>query len=457
MAQLLADHTLPEDEPHLKRVLKLRDLIFYGIVLIMPIAPIPIFGLMCEFSGGQAVTAVLIAMVAMMLTAVSYGRMAAIYPSAGSTYTYVGRGINPHLGFFAGWAMFLDYLIQPLMNGIYGAVTLQRLIPYVPYAVLTAFFIGLMTYLNLRGIQATARANLILLSIMCAVMGVFVFEAVRYLFHAHGWSGILSGHPFYQPESFRLHYLMTGTSLAALTYIGFDGITTLAEEAENPKRNILQATVLVCLFTGIFGGLQVYLGQRVWPNYRTFPEIDTAYMDVARIVGGKTLFEALGVVLLLAALGAGLAGQAGAARLLYGMGRDRVIPKTIFGHLDPHRSMPSFNIWIIAAIAFIGSLKLTYADAAELLNFGAFLAFMGVNLAVIFEFYLARSQNQDRNLLRDAALPGAGFVFCLVIWWGLAGPAKIVGGLWLALGIIYDAVKTRGFRVVPAVIHFPES
>lgn len=456
MAQVPSSHASP-DEPQLKRVLKLRDLIFYGIVLIMPIAPIPIFGLMCEFSGGQAVTAVLIAMIAMMLTAVSYGRMAAIYPSAGSAYTYVGRGLNPHLGFFAGWAMFLDYLIQPLMNGIYGALTLQRLIPHIPYALLTAFFIGLMTYLNLRGIRATAHANLALLFVMCAVMGVFIFEAVRYLFHMQGWSGIFSRGPFYQPQSFHLHYLIAGTSLAALTYIGFDGITTLAEEAEHPKRNILRATVLVCLFTGIFGGLQVYLGQRVWPDYKAFPQIETAYMDIARLVGGKTLFEALGVVLLLAALGAGLTGQAGAARLLYGMGRDRVIPRKIFGHVDAKRSTPSFNIWIIAALAFAGSLTLSYANAAELLNFGAFLAFMGVNLAVIREFYLVRKQGRDRSFLRDAALPGAGFMFCLAIWWGLAGPAKIVGGIWLAAGVAYDGLKTRGFRVAPARFHFPDS
>jgi len=440
--------------PGLKRVLRLRDLIFYGILLVMPIAPIPIFGLMCQMSGGQAVTVVLIAMIAMMLTAVSYGRMAAIYPSAGSAYTYVGRGLNPHLGFLAGWAMFLDYLIQPLMNGIYGALTLQRLVPHVPYVLMTALFIGFMTYLNLRGIHATAQADFLLLLIMCGVITVFIVMAVRYLFHMHGWGGLFSSQPFYQPQAFHVHTILTGTSLAALTYIGFDGVTTLAEEVENPGRNIMRATVLVCLFTGVFGGLQVYLGQRIWPNYKTFPHIATAYMDVTRLVGGRTLFDALGVVLLLAAFGAGLTGQAGAARLLYGMGRDKVIPKRLFGHIDSKSGAPSFNIWIIGLIAFGGSLALSYVDAAELLNFGAFLAFMGVNLATLRQFYFLRANKQNRSFIRDGILPALGFLFCLGIWWGLSKPAKVVGSAWLITGIVYLAVRTRGFRISPAPIDF---
>jgi amino acid transporter len=150
----------------LRRVLSLWDLILYGIVLIMPIAPVPLFGIVQKLSLGHAVTTILIAMVAMMLTAFSYGRMAAIYPSAGSAYTYVGRGLNPHLGFLAGWAMILDYLLVPLICTIYGALTVQRLVPMVPYVVWAALFAGAMTVVNLRGIRTTARTNLV----FCAVM-----------------------------------------------------------------------------------------------------------------------------------------------------------------------------------------------------------------------------------------------------------------------------------------------
>jgi amino acid transporter len=171
----------------LRRVLTLWDLIFYGIVLIMPIAPVPMFGIAQKLSNGHFVTTILIAMMAMLFTAVSYGRMAALYPTAGSAYTYVGRGLNPHLGFLTGWAMFLDYLIQPLLNGVFVTLTVKRFLPQVPYFVLAAVFVGMMTFMNLRGIRSTARANIVLVAVMSVVIVVFMVLAVRYLFHWGGW------------------------------------------------------------------------------------------------------------------------------------------------------------------------------------------------------------------------------------------------------------------------------
>lgn len=443
--------------PRLRRVLTLWDLIFYGIVVIMPIAAVPLFGVAQKLSRGHTVTTMLIAMVAMMLTAVSYGRMAALYPSAGSAYTYVGRALGPHLGFLAGWAMFLDYLIIPLICTLYGALTVQRLLPGVPYVVLAALFAGTMTFLNLRGIRATARTNVVLLTLMCAVIGAFIVLAIRYLFRQQGWAGVASAQPFYNPQTFDFHAIRTATSLAALTYIGFDGVTTLAEDVENPKRNVLLATVLVCMFTGGFSGLQVYLAQRVWPDWESFPNLETAFMDVSQRVGGWALFQAMAFILILANLGSGLSGQVGAARLLFGMGRDNVLPRKVFAYLDPRRNNPTYNIWIVGVLAFAGSQVLRYELAAELLNFGAFLAFMGVNLATVREYYFRTRTGRERRLLTDALVPGLGFLFCLGIWLSLPTPAKLAGGVWFLAGIVFAAIKTRGFRIQPTPIDFTES
>jgi amino acid transporter len=446
-----------EAAPRLKRVLTLWDLILYGIVLIMPIAPVPLFGLAQKLSDGHAVTTILLAMLAMMLTAFSYGRMAAVYPSAGSAYTYVGYSLNPHLGFLAGWAMFLDYLLVPLLCTIYGALTVQRLVPEVPYAVLAAAFAGTMTLINLRGIRATARTNFVLTTIMSAVILVFIVMALRLLFYRQSWHGVFSTQPFYDPTTFHVSSIAVGTSLAALTYIGFDGITTLAEDALNPRRNVLLATVGVCLFTGLFGGFQIYLAQRVWPDWHTFPNLETAFMDVTRVVGGKVLFQALAFVLILANLGSGLTGQASVSRLLFGMGRDNVIPRRFFAYLDPKRNTPSFNIVIVGVIAYVGAIVLNYERAAELINFGAFLAFMGVNAAALREFYLSPSSRASRRLLADAVAPVLGLIFCFAIWASLPLPAKALGGCWFVVGTAYDAVKTRGFKERPARIDFRES
>ncbi len=444
-----------DNAPKLRRVLTVWDLILYGIVLIMPIAAVPLFGVAQKLSNGHAVTTILLAMVAMVLTAFSYGRMAAVYPAAGSAYTYVGRGLNPHLGFLAGWAMFLDYLLVPLICTIYGALTVQRLIPEVPYAVWAALFAAAMTVVNLKGIRATVKTNLVLLVVMSAVILVFIALAIRWLFHQQGWPGLVSTRPFYDPGQFRWSAIATGTSLAALTYGGFDGVSTLAEDVENPRRNVLVATVFVCFFTGIFCGLQIYLAQRVWPDFHTFANLETAFMDVTRVVGGAWLFQATAAILIVANLGAGLSAQAGLSRLLFGMGRDGVLPRGFFAYLHPRTSTPVYNIVTIGVAAFLGALFLNYERAAELINFGAFLAFMGVNASVIRQFYFV--DRRHRRLLLDVLIPAAGFVFCLVIWLSLQTPAKIIGGLWFAVGIAYDAWKTRGFRRPPAMIDFSES
>jgi amino acid transporter len=435
--------------PRLRRVLTLWDLVFYGIVLIQPIAPVGIFGIAQKLSHGLVSTAVLAAMVAMMLTAFSYGRMAGIYPSAGSAYTYVSRGLNPYVGSLIGWAMVLDYLIIPIVNVVYPALTFKRLFPAVPYAVWAVLVVAIIIFLNLRGIRVTARANEILLAIVSLVVVAFFVTAIRYLFHFHGLGGLVSLQPFYNPKTFDFGALRTATSLAALTYIGFDGVTTLAEEVENPRRTVPLATVLVCLICGILSTLEVYLASRVWPDYHTFPNLETAFIDVCLRVGGTALFQAMAVILIVACLGTGVAGVAGAARLLYGMGRDNLLPRKFFARLDSKRNIPAFNVLVIGFLTLISSLLISYERAAELLNFGAFLAFMGVNLTCIQQFWFRPQVGRKRNLLTDLFVPGLGFFFCLAIWWSLPLPAKWAGGIWFIAGFAYMAIRTRGFRAEP--------
>jgi putrescine importer len=438
----------------LTRVLTLWDLIFYGMVLIQPIAPIPLFGVAQSLSRGHIVDTIILAMFAMMITAFSYGRMASLYPSAGSAYTYVGRGLNPHIGFFAGWAMILDYLLQPILNAIWVSVGIHRLVPTLPFAAAAVLFLGLVVGLNLAGIRATAKANKAILAIMCIVVAMFFVLSIRYLAGTQGWAGIISTKPFYNPKTFSFPVIGSATSLAALTYIGFDGVTTLAEDVVDPKRNVLLATVLVCLFTGLLSSAEVYLAQQVWPDYNTFPNLVTAFWDVCKRVGGMVLFGGMTAVTLVACFGSALTGTLGAGRLLYGMGRDNVLPRKFFGHLSRRNKVPTYNILAIGFVALIATLLLDYAEAAELLNFGAFLAFMGVNLATVRQYYVIGQPAHTRSLLKDGILPSLGFLFCLWIWWGLRMPAKVVGAAWLSVGLVYAAVTTRGFREEPLAIDF---
>ncbi len=446
----------------LRRVLTLWDLIFYGMVLIQPTAPIPLFGVAQKLSDGHTVTTILIAMLAMVITAVSYGRMAAVYPSAGSAYTYVGRTINPHVGFLIGWAMLLDYVLQPLINVIWISVSLQsRYMHRVPFAVIALIVAGFITALNLIGIKASARANKLLLAAMCVVVAAFLVVGVHYLFDVGGWGGLFAVTPFYSPGTFNLGRIWGATSFAALTYIGFDGITTLSEDVENPKRNVLLATVMVCVLTGLLSGAEVYLGQRIWPDWHLFPNLETAFLDVCHRVGGEWLSQSMNGILLLAALGSALTGGLGAARLLFGMGRDGVLPRRFFAHIKAETNTPTFNILLIGAVAYVGAVSLNqignaYEHAGELLNFGAFLAFMGVNLSTFWHFTLLRRAG-SRRVMADIVLPLIGFVFCGSIWINLNHVAQIVGGAWFVVGVSYLAITTRLFRKAPKAIDFSEA
>src|SRR5579872_2913743 len=225
--------------PRIPRVLNLRDLLIYGMIVMQVVAPIPIFGLLEQRSHNHAVLTVLLAMLPMIVTAVSYGRMATLYPFAGSAYTYVGRAISPHLGFLIGWSMFLDYLMIPLISAIIPALAIQRLLPGLAFSVLTFLIVLLMTALNLRGIRATLKANATLLVVASLAVAVFLALAVRHLAIHGGAGSVLSLSPLYDRATFQASAVLRGISLAALTYIGFDGLTTLAEDSINPKRDMV--------------------------------------------------------------------------------------------------------------------------------------------------------------------------------------------------------------------------
>lgn len=435
--------------PRLRRTLTLWDLILYGIIVIQPTAPMPAYGVFSNAGQGHVVTSILIAMVAMVFTAMSYGRMARVYPSAGSAYTYVGRELHPSLGYVTGWSMTMDYILNPLICTIWSAKAMADLlsgsryqIPY-PGLLWPLFFAGLFTVLNLRGVQTSARINKTLCAIMGAVILAFFWYTIRYIFHLPQFPEAYFLRPFYNPQTFTINRVFHGTSVAVLTYIGFDGISTLSEEVENPKRNIFLATVLVCFITGVLASAEVYGAQLLSPQI-AFPEseVENAFSHVAAIAGGPLMTKAISLTLLIATIGSGMGSQLGAARLLYGMGRSDAIPKKFFGAIHPRTRIPANNVIFVGVIALIGAFLITYDNGAELLNFGALIAFMGVNLASLTHYYIRGADRSFGQLLP----PVLGFFICLFIWIHLSNLALIAGSVWMVVGIAYGAWKTRGFR-----------
>jgi putrescine importer len=428
--------------PRLKRSLTLWDLILYGVVVIQPTAPMSVFGVLSGRSNGHVVTTILLAMVAMTFTAVSYGRMAQAYPSAGSAFTYVGKEINPALGYVTGWGMVMDYMLNPIIMIIWCSKAAMNFAPGVPYSVWAVFFFSLFTALNLCAVKNSARINLALATVMSVVIAIFFVAAARHIFrNPHDAAGFFT-RPFYDPASFKVGSVLSGTSIAVLTYIGFDGISTLSEEAENPRRNILLATVLTCVVIGILSAMEVYAAQLVWPSSRAFHDIDTAYVEVAARVAGSWFFLVMNLTLLLANFGSGVGAQLGAARLLYAMGRSNALPRSFFGVVDSKRQIPRNNVILVGAIALIGAFVLSYGLGAEMLNFGALVAFMGVNAAAFMRYYVRAEEKKAINFYP----PLFGFVICLILWLSLSRPARIAGAIWMGAGVAFGAWKTSGFR-----------
>jgi putrescine importer len=339
----------------LNRTLGLWNLIIIGMVIIQPTAPMGIYGVISNKAHGHVVTTILIAMIAMLFTAISYGRMARVYPSAGSAYTYVGQETHASLGYVVGWGMVMDYLLNPLICTAFCAKAAMNILPGISYYVWIIFFAAFFTWVNLRGIKTSARLNEALCAGMVIVVLIFLASVARAVWHMNHEPGFFL-QPFYDPATFQPGSIFAGTSVAVLTYIGFDAVSTLSEEVENPRRNILLATVLVCLITGLLSGLEVYAAQLVWGS-KPFPgdQVESAFAMLSRQAGGALLFQIINFTLLVANMGSGMASQLAAGRLLYGMGRGNALPRSFFGAIDPKHRVPRNNILALGAIVVVGA------------------------------------------------------------------------------------------------------
>src|SRR5438445_7637359 len=366
--------------------------------------------------------------------------------------------------------MAMDYMLNPMICIIWISQQAHDFAPGIPYWGWAIFFALVFTGLNIQGVKTSARVNTGLAMGMGVVIAIFFVAAARYIFgNPQGRSGLFT-RPFYDPQMWNAKAVLGGTSIAVLTYIGFDGISTLSEEAENPRRNILLATVFTCLVIGILSALEVYVAQLIWPASEGFPDVDTAYVYVAARAW-RYFFPIVGFTLLLANFGSGLGAQIGAARLLFGMGRSNALPKSFFGAVDGRHRIPKNNVLFVGGVALIGAFVLevvagyrsyihdpqglnlgivlkilngdkAYGLGAEMLNFGALIAFMGVNAAAFVRYYIRAEEKNLTNLIP----PILGFLICLALWLNLSRPAMVVGSIWMAAGIAFGIWKTRGFR-----------
>ncbi|HEY3481213.1 APC family permease [Amycolatopsis sp. A1MSW2902] len=431
----------------LRRRLGLPGVVLFGLAYMAPLIVLGTFGIVAATTAGTVPSAYLLALVAMLFTAASYGKMAAAHPVAGSAYTYVRKAIDARAGFLVGWAVLLDYFFLPMVIWLIGGAYLSAEFPGVPRWVWLIAFIVLTTLLNVLGIKVAEKANFVLMAFQLLVIGFFVALSIRHVLHAG--EALASTQPFFHAGS-TLGTISGGAALATYSFLGFDAVTTLTEETTEPQRTIPRAILLTALIGGgIFVAL-AYFTQLAHPG-SAFADESSAAFEIATTIGGDLFASVFLAGLVVAQFASGIAAQASASRLMFAMGRDGVLPR-VFGKLHPRFATPAFGILLTGAVG-LAALALDVSTSTSFINFGAFTAFTFVNLSVLATWLRDRT---GKRTLTWLVFPLIGVVVDLWLLVNLDGIALVFGLVWLGIGIVVLAAITRGFRRPPPEMTFDE-
>jgi len=437
----------------LQRTLSLGAVVLFGIAYMTPIIVLGTFGILAQSTAGMVPAAYLAALVAMFFTALSYGRMAAAFPVAGSAYSYVRKAISPKLGFIAGWAVLLDYLFLPMAIWLIGAAYLASAFPSIPQWIWVLAFIGITSAINVIGLKLANGINALLMLVQFLVLIAFVALCVHYV-GGDASTPLWSIKPFFNGDM-QLPLIMSGAAIACYSFLGFDAVSTLTEETRDPRRTIPRAIMLITLIGGlIFVGVS-YFVQIAHPSLQ-FASVDSAAYEIARNIGGDLFVSIFLIGLIVGQFASGLSAQASGSRLLFAMGRDGVLPKSFFGTLHARFGTPVNSILLCAVVALL-ALKLDVTTSTSFINFGAFLAFSLVNLSVIFHYWIGGEKKGLRELVLFLVFPLIGLVADLWLMVSLDHLAVYLGLSWLAIGVVYLAVLTGGFRRQPPDMDFQEA
>lgn len=431
----------------LKRNLGLWAIVGLGLGYMTPTVVFDTFGMVARDTNNVVPSAYLVALIVMMFTAVSYGKMAGAIPSAGSAYTYVRESVHPNVGFMVGWTSLIDYVLLPMVNCLIIRSYLEALFPAVPGWIWVVVYCAAVTtiiYLTMRG---TSNINMLLLVFSIVVMVVFVVLVIAQLLEGQGQGAVASVQPFFH-DSVTLGAVLMGATIVCFSFIGFDAVTMYAEEAKTPKI-MPRAILLTVVIGGAIFLVASYFTQLRFPSSSAFPPAaieDSTLPEIGLQVGGPVLQAVLTAAGFCATLASGLASHASVSRMLLVMGRNNVLPKRFFGYINPKTHTPTFNIVLVGAISLLAA-AFTLELIAAFINFGALIAFTFVNVSVIAWFAIRKGRRRTpKDILSFIVLPAIGMLLTGILWANLHTDALIGGVIWTAIGFVYLLVLTRGFR-----------
>ncbi|NIG17906.1 APC family permease [Pantoea sp. Al-1710] len=438
-------NTAAPQRAHLKKSLTLIPVVMMGLAYMQPMTLFDTFGIVSGLTDGHVATAYAFALIAILFTAVSYGKLVRRFPSAGSAYTYAQKAISPHVGFMVGWSSLLDYLFMPMINILLAKSYFETLVPGIPSWIFVVLLVAFMTISNLRGIKTVANFNSLIVVLQVVVMVVITGMVVYGVAHGVGAGTLTSSKPFWS-ENAHVVPMITGATILCFSFLGFDGISSLSEETKDAERTIPRAIFLTALIGGvIFIGVSYFL-QLYFPDISRFQNPDSSQPEIMLFVAGKALQIGILIFSVVTVLASGMAAHAGVSRLMYVMGRDGVFPQRFFGFVHPKYRTPSLNVLLVGAVALL-AINFDLVTATALINFGALVAFTFVNLSVIAQFWIREKRNKTlKDHLNYLVLPVMGALTVGALWINLEETSMVLGLVWAAVGIIYLAFVTRTFR-----------
>ncbi|MEX8059230.1 APC family permease [Microbacterium sp. 16-032] len=441
---------MSSSDTSLRRVMGVPSLVVFGLAYMVPLTVFTTYGLVAVTTGGHVPTAYLVTLVAMLFTGFSYAALVTAFPRAGSAYTYARRAFGGTVGFLTGWSLMIDYLLLPLINYVLMGIYLNAQFPGIPPWVFALAGVLLITGLNIVGITVVRNANLVLVGLQLVFAAVFVVCAVLHVAQNPGVSLL---QPLYD-AGLTFPGLLAGAAMLALSFLGFDAISTLSEEARDAGRTVPRAIILTTVIGGLIFTVIAYVSTLVIPNVADIENPDAAANQIMEVAAGRWLEVFFLVAYIAGCIAAALASQASVSRILFAMGRDGVLPR-FFARLSRRYQTP------VGAAIFVGvvSLAALFADlntVASLISFGALAAFSLVNLSVIKHFLVDERRRGAAAVLRFGVLPALGFALTAWLWFSLSALALTVGLVWIGVGIVWLAVLTRGFRRRPPEVEFDD-
>ncbi len=434
----------------LKRSISTLDLVVYGLVFMVPIAPWTIFGTVYNSSSGMVPLVYLIGLVAMVFTALAYSQMAKSFPLAGSVFSYVGRGIHPAAGFFAGWAILLDYLLVPTLLYVFAAESMVGLFPGTPRWLWAIIFVVVNTAINLLGVSSLKMVNRVFLAIELVFVVIFVVIAVRAINGQSLPDVAWSTTPIWNSDAVSAALLAGALSIAVLSFLGFDGISTLAEESTGKKNPAGKAMLIALFLVATLFVTQTWLASLLVGGREAFgdDEVGNAFFLLVQAASNTGWMNAFFVVNVLAVgFANAMAAQAATSRLLYSMSRDRQLPS--FLSKISARQVPMAAILVVSVLSivlvlfFVGQIALI----SSLVNFGALFGFCMLHISVAW-YYLVRQKS--KNYLLHLVVPAMGLTIIGYVLVNADPLAKIGGLVWLAIGAVVFVVNVLRGRSASA-------